>query len=43
MTTQRMLDIAAKVKSIDPRISAHAEGGMISGCFRGKKSETYSL
>lgn len=42
MTTQLVIDIAKRVKEIDPRVSAYAEGGRIKGTFRGKKSEDYS-
>ena len=42
MTTQLVIDIAKRVKEIDPRVSAYAEGGLIQGCFRGKGKENYS-
>lgn len=42
LTTQLVIDIAKRVKEIDPRVSAYAEGGRIKGTFRGKRNETYS-
>jgi len=42
ITTQLVIDLAKKIKQIDPRVSAYVEGGFIKGCFRGKGSETYS-
>lgn len=41
MTTQIVIDIANKVKEIDPRVSAYADGSCIKGTFRGKKGEDY--
>lgn len=41
ITTQLILDIAARVNQIDARVSAHVTGGMIHGTFRGKTSENY--
>lgn len=42
MTTQQVIDIARRITQIDPRISAHANGGTITGTFRGKAKEDYS-
>ena len=41
MTTQIMIDISNRIKAIDGRVHAYAEGGVIKGCFRGKGSENF--
>lgn len=41
MTTEIVIEIAARIKQIDPRVSAYADGGTIKGTFRGKQNETY--
>ena len=41
MTTQQVIDIANRIRQIDGRVSAYAEGGMIKGRFRGEVGEDY--